>query len=89
VRVLYCVLLYDKYEGVSKERPKDKSVKEDWVAFSVYSPERSRDTVGPGNVRRLEKSGSPSPLADNDRGSQTGLDHSTSGAVRFEKNREK
>ena len=52
------------------------------VEVRIYLPERSRDTVGPGNVRRLQKSGSPSPLADNNRGSQTGLDHSTSGAVR-------
>jgi hypothetical protein len=49
--------------------------------LGVYLPERSRDTVGPGNVRRLEKSRSPSPLTDNNRGSQTGLDHSTSSAV--------
>lgn len=49
-------------------------------------PERSRDSVLPGNVGGLEESGSPSPLTDNDRRGQTGLDHAPSGAVeqRFE-----
>jgi hypothetical protein len=59
------------------------------VEVRVNLPERSRDTVGPGNVRRLQKSGSPSPLADNNRGSQTGLDHSTSSTVRIEKDQER
>mmetsp|Transcript_30218 Transcript_30218/g.72522 ORF Transcript_30218/g.72522 Transcript_30218/m.72522 type:complete len:654 (+) Transcript_30218:319-2280(+) len=41
-------------------------------------PERSRDTVLPGDVGRLQKSSSPSPLRDNDRGSKTSLDRTSS-----------
>jgi len=37
-------------------------------------PERSRDSVLPGNIGRLEKSSGPSPLRDDDGGSKAGLD---------------
>jgi hypothetical protein len=74
--------------GFQERQPKEQQRQVNGVEVEFYSPKRSRDTVGPGNVRRLEKSGSPSPLADNNRGSQTGLDHSTSGAVRIENDRE-
>lgn len=45
------------------------------------APERSRDTVSPSNVGRLEKSSSPCPLTDNNTGSKTSLNHTSSGAV--------
>lgn len=52
--------------------------------LSSNLPERSRDTIGPGNIGRLEKGGSPSPLRDDDGGGQTGLDHTPSGAVKIQ-----
>ena len=45
-------------------------------------PEGPGNTVGPSNVGRLEESGSPSPLTDDDTGGETGLDHTSSGAER-------
>lgn len=49
--------------------------------IAVNLPERTRDTVLPGDVGGLEEGGSPGPLTDDDGGRQTSLDHSTSGAI--------
>jgi hypothetical protein len=43
-------------------------------------PERSRDSIGPCDVRRLKKGSGPGPLTHDDTGCQTGLDHTPSSA---------
>ena len=53
-------------------------------ASFVDSPERTRDSIGPGNVRRLKKSRSPSPLTNNNTGGKTSLDHTTSSTEDWE-----
>lgn len=44
-------------------------------------PERTRDTIVPGNVGGLKESGGPSPLGDDNGGGKAGFDHATGGAV--------
>ena len=55
----------------------------------VALPERTRDTVRPGDVGGLEEGGSPSPLRDNDTSGQTSLDHTASGAVQYQGGRKR
>jgi hypothetical protein len=52
-------------------------------------PERTRDTVGPGNVRGLEEGSGPSPLTDNHTGGKTSLDHTPGSAEVKRKDRKK
>jgi hypothetical protein len=44
-------------------------------------PKRSRNSVCPGNIGRLEKCGGPSPLTDDHTSRQTGFDHASCSAV--------
>ena len=55
------------------------------IESSNNSPKGSRDTVLPGDVGGLEKSGSPGPLRNDNGSGQSGLDHTTSGAVGVKK----
>mmetsp|Transcript_16820 Transcript_16820/g.27923 ORF Transcript_16820/g.27923 Transcript_16820/m.27923 type:complete len:236 (+) Transcript_16820:1635-2342(+) len=61
-------------QGDSKD-----SEKEDLNSSTRCIPERTRDTISPGNVGRLKKSRGPGPLADNNTSRETGFNHTTSG----------
>ncbi len=63
------------------ERDSEDAKKKHLNSCSRCVPERSRDSVLPGDVRTLEEGSSPSPLRDNDGCSQTSLYSSPSSAV--------
>jgi hypothetical protein len=62
--------------------PSDNQTKE-----QTDLPKWSGDAILPSNVGRLEKSGSPCPLTDDNRRRKAGLDHTTSSAEERRKER--
>jgi hypothetical protein len=64
----------------SLERDSKNTKKNDLDGGTRGIPEGSRDTVLPGNVRRLQKGSGPCPLRNNHTGCQPGLDHTSSSA---------
>lgn len=51
----------------------------------VDLPKRSRNSIRPGHIGRLENRGGPSPLTDDDTGRETGFDHASCRAVGFQR----
>lgn len=63
-----------------KQPPSSTTGRCDLLAFADL-PERSRNTVSPCDVGRLEESSGPSPLTDDNRGGKTSLDGASSSAA--------
>lgn len=62
--------------------------KNEETRFDFDLPERSRHSIRPGNIGRLEKRGRPGPLTNDDTSRETGFDHASCSAV-VSKNKEK
>ena len=58
------------------------------INANVNLPERTRDSVGPRDVRGLKKSRGPRPSAHNTSGGKTSFDHATGGAVELDHRKE-